>query len=86
MVFASFVSRCGSVSLSLGPLVSLHFVDSRYFRSDILYQIKLLLLLGDLLIFFVNTKRGSPSTSGSVAIEIADHLPVFTILYEVDQI
>ena len=42
-------------------------------------------MLGDLLIFFVNTKRGSPSTSGSVAIEIADHLPVFTILYEIDQ-
>ena len=50
MVFTSFRSRYGGVSLFLGPL---HFVDSRYFPSD--NQIKLLLLLDDLLILFVNT-------------------------------
>ena len=62
MVFTGFLSCYGNVSLPLGPLVSfcmspLNCVDSRYFRTDSPYQIKLLLLLGDLMRLFVNIRR-----------------------------
>ena len=33
----------------------------------------------------IYTNVSLPSTSGSIAVEIADHLPVFTILYNLDQ-
>ena len=33
----------------------------------------------------IHINFSSPSTSGSIAIEIADHLPVFSILYRIDQ-
>ena len=33
----------------------------------------------------IYTNLSLPSTSGSIAVEIADHLPVFSILYNVDQ-
>ena len=33
----------------------------------------------------IYTNVSLPSTSGSIAVEIADHVPVFTILYDLDQ-
>ena len=35
--------------------------------------------------YHIYTNVSLPSTSGSIALEIADHLPVFTILYNLDQ-
>ena len=33
----------------------------------------------------IYTNLSLPSTSGSIAVEVADHLPVFSILYNLDQ-
>ena len=34
----------------------------------------------------IHTDLSLPSTSGSIAVEIADHLPVFSLLYNVEKI